>query len=497
MRPMSPPVRAHRSPVVCRVPRVLALFGLALIVLGVAAGPGIAAPRAQETGSGQTITIGGSLNETQKKELLAYFKASPDDDVTIVTPEDTKKAMAGIFDYDPANGAFSSTALSCRDLGQGLDVTTRNITASGAVTPALYAMALATAGIGDATLVVAAPNDAVSLGLTALAGVFLAFEGEPCESGDTAKERQRLALEELTLAFTIGQRLLQAGDQQGINRASVIVLETQKTIVIEGLTKRNAIEAALTVQEKGQGISIPRAERRQLVDLFVRLAEQDINWSTFADGWNIDYPSANRIKMTGEGIAIRNAQASATAEAAAQLTATAQAAAAMTATAQAAANQTATAQAQAQAQAQATADAIAALTATAAAMPTATAVPTATPAPSSVSGTVVRNGGDEIVVQPDAAMTPVTYKVDPAATITRAGAGVAFAEVAKGDAVQLVVNGSTKLVTNLVAVPPPVSILERFRLVLYLLPIGVLVPAVVWARGRKPAEPFVVKRVLA
>jgi uncharacterized protein YpuA (DUF1002 family) len=489
MRPISTAVAARPLP---RGMGVAALLGLALLLVGAVGLP--AAGAAQDT-PGKVITLGESLNEDQRKELLDFFQAGPDDKVTTITVQDTVDAMKGIFEYNASQGAFSSTALTCRDLGDGLDVSTRNIIAQPAVSPAMYAMALVTAGIGDATLVVAAPDDAPARGLTALAGVFASWDVAPCESGNTSETRQRLALEELTLTSTIGGLLIDGGDPEGAIRASVVVLETQKTIVIKGLTRRNAIQAALTEQEEAQGIKIPAAERRQLVDLFLRLAKEEIDWSTFALGWNIEYPDDNRIKMTGEGIAIRNAQASATAEAAAELTATAQAAAALTATAEAAAaNATATAQAQAQA----TADAIAAMTATAAAIPTATPVPTATPTPTTVTGKVVDTGGDEVVIQGEEPQAqPVTYQMDPQATVLRDGKPVPFAQVAKGDTVTMVVNGGSKRVTDLTATPAPVPLLERFAFVLYILPLGLVVPTAMWLRSRRPPEPFVVKRVMA
>lgn len=482
--------------------RVVAPLSILLAVMS-AAGHATAAPPAQAEPAGKIITLGESLSEAQESELLEFFEKGDNDTVTQVTAAETADAMKGIFDYDVANGAFSSTSLTCRELGEGLDVTTRNIISGDpsqpAVTPGMYAIALVTAGIGDVTLVVAAPNEAPARGLTALAGVFKSWDVAPCESGSTTEERQRLALEELTLTSEIGGLFVAGGVEDGVRVASRIVLETQKNIVVDGLTKQNAIELALTTQERLEGTKVPPAERRDLVDLFVRLAEQDIDWSTFALGWNIEYPDANRITMTGEGIAIRNAQATATAEAARQMTATAQAEAALTATAAAdAANATATAEGQLTATAEAKAALIAALTATAAAIPTATPVPTATPGPSTLTGTIEETGPGEIVVQPaDAGAKPVRYAMDEAATVTRDGQPVPLAEVIADDEVSLVVNGGTKRVTELTATAPPVSVLERLRFLVYLLPLGLIIPVVRWVITRKPQEPFVVKRVTA
>jgi hypothetical protein len=105
-------------------------------------------PAAAQTPATTTITIGESNSPAQVDELLAAFEATGDEPVTTVTVDETARAMEGIFDTSGITSAYSSTALTCLDQGAGLEVATRNITV---VPPALYAMALATAGIDDAT----------------------------------------------------------------------------------------------------------------------------------------------------------------------------------------------------------------------------------------------------------------------------------------------------------------------------------------------------------
>ena len=492
-------------------------FGRALGLLGlIALLAALAAPRGLAAEAGKTITIGESNSTEQRQQLLEYFKATGDDEVITVTAEDTAEAMAGIFDMSGITTAFSSTALSCRDLGDGLDVTTKNIET---VTPGLYAMALVTAGIGDAELVVAAPDGITGVqGMTALTGVFETWEIAPCDSGSTSEARQRLALEELTLTAQIGIGFQAAGMADGVQQATDIVLQSQQTMVTEDLTTKVDIAAAITAQESAQGLTIPADQKAELVDLMTRLAAEDIDWSTFAAGWSIERNDDNtRITMTGDGIAVRNAQASATAQAGAAMTATAQAGANMTATAQAGANMTATAQAaltataqaaaarQATADAQATAQAnalatqqaAAALTATAAAQPTATAVPSPTPTPTpppvAVSGKIVADGDGNVVVAPDgSAGEPVTYPVDPAAAITRGAKPVELAALAKGDAVRLTVDGVTGSVTVLDAQAAPLGILDRLAEMWWIVPLGVILPAGLWFRRARAVEPFIV-----
>lgn len=429
------------------------------------------------------ITLGESLSPAEQSQLRTYFKVGPGDKILTITTDDTIKAMQGIFDSREITSAYSSTALTCRDLGDGLDVTTHNI---HLVTPGLYAMALVTAGIGDATLVVAAPDGTDDvLGMTALAGVFKSWDIAPCASGQTNRERQRLALEELTLTVQLGQAL---GTADGVQQATAIVLETQKTIVTEHLTDKDKIDEAIATQEAAGSVFLRVDLREKLVDLMTRLANTKIDWSTYAAGWAITWSADHtRITMTGDGIAVRNARATATAQAAAALTATAQAA--MTATANARATVTAAAQQTAAAKARMTAAAQAALTATASAQPTAT--PTA--APFSVAGKVARTGRGQIsIAQGGLAGTPISFALDAGATIARAGKPAALGEIRTGDRAVLTVNGNTHRVTAMVVEPalPPAA--NRFRGVWWLALFGLL--GIFWAKRRYLGEPFVVKR---
>jgi uncharacterized protein YpuA (DUF1002 family) len=459
--------------------RAALLFFVTLLLATAASQVGMAAK------SGKVITLGESLSDAQRKEMLQYFSAKSDDKVYTITEKDTNEAMKGILDNvgQGVTGAYSSTALTCRDLGEGLDVATRNISL---VTPSMYAMALVTAGIGDATLIVSGPFDSAALGLSAMTGVFKTWDIAPCTSGNTSKERQRLALEQLALVADIGQAISAPGLTDGVQPAADVILETQKTIVTNKLTKSADIDAALLAQEQAKGIVIPADLRPKVVDLFVRLAKTNIDWSTFSAGWTIEYKANTQITMKGDGIAIRHARQTATAEAAAAMTATAQAAAEMTATAEA------------DAAVQATQDAIAALTATAAAQPTATAVPspTATPAPFGVSGKVTALRGDQLSVRAMGQSDPTQYTVDGDATISRDGKSAKLTAVKTGDSVSLTIDGNTNHVRVVNATAAPVGFASRIVGFWWLIPLAGAVGGFVLVRGRVGVEPFVVKRVV-
>lgn len=482
--------------------RVIALLMLAALIAGMFGTRGYAA-------DGKTIMLGESLSEAERQELLDYFGAESGDQVETVTLAETQDAMQGIITRSFST-AYSSTALTCRELGEGLEVKTRNITV---ITPSLYAMALVTAGLGDGELLVAAPNGAPAEGLTALTGVFKTWEIAPCDSGSTSPDRQRLALEQLALSVEIGQAL---GTPSGVADAGRLVLFTQQTVVVEQLTEAGEIGNAIAQQEAVLGVTVPAAQRAKLVDLMVRLAAEDIDWSTFSAGWEITpTDDGTGISMKGDGIAIRNAQLTATARAADEMTATADAAAMLTATAEAgeaeSAMQTATARAeqdaQATADARATQDAISAnMTATAAAIPTETPMstetpiptpePTATPEPIAMTGKITDIEGSQILVAPAGGGDASAVTVPATAAITRDGASATFGALRTGDTVSLTIDGTTRTVSQLAATAPADSMFANLSTFVFLLPALAVIPLVFILKGRDGVgDPFVVKRV--
>ena len=218
----------------------------------------------------------------------------------------------------------------------------------------------------------------------------------------------------------------------------------------------------------------------------VRLVAQKIDWSTFSAGWKISHPNDTTITMVGDGIAIRNAQ----------LTATARAADNMTATAQAAMTQTA------QANAKATQEAAAAITQTALAIPTNTPVPptataTATPQPNAVSGTITGSGGGSITIKPTGGGPDAQYPVDSSAQITRSSLNATLETLKKGDSVNLMVD-FTHHVIQISATPAPAS--GGFNpafLAVAIVPILGAAAAWLLLKSRGVGEAFVIKRVSA
>src|SRR5258708_4540160 len=96
--------------------RAALLFLVVLILATAASQVGMAAK------SGRVITLGASLSDAQRTEMLSFFKAGNNDKVITITEKETDDAMKGVLDAvgGTVTGAYSSTALTCRELGDGL-----------------------------------------------------------------------------------------------------------------------------------------------------------------------------------------------------------------------------------------------------------------------------------------------------------------------------------------------------------------------------------------
>jgi uncharacterized protein YpuA (DUF1002 family) len=437
---------------------------------------GLAGLQGQAAENNTIISLGESNNDAQRQELMGYFGADGDAQVEIITVDDTREAMLEVIPDFSIGTAYSSTALTCLELGQGLDVTTINITE---ITPAMYAMALVTAGIGDATLIVAAPASAPAGGMTALTGIFQAWDKVSCDSAQTSQARQALALRELALTVEIANSL-------GVpltGATGYFVIEVQRNIVVSGAKSRDEITQVIANQEAIFGISVPGPQRDKLINLMDDLVKQKIDWSTFSLGWTIDQPSGTVITMDGDGIAVRNAQASATAKAAQDQTATAQAAKDKRATERAEERMTQTA------------EAMDSLTATALAQPTATA--TATPEPNTVVGKLaepVENGQLRLEA---ADGSEQSYVLAQSVTVSRDGETAQAADLKKGDALTLKIDAVTTEVVSIAAIAPEPGGTPIAKL-LYVIPLLLLIPLGMVVKGRgglSMGDPFIVKRV--
>ena len=171
---------------------------------------------------------------------------------------------------------FSSAKITSQDKGKGLVidiVTEENITQ---VTAEMYANAMLTAGIEDATVEVAAPKKVT--GHSALVGIYKAYEvsGEKLDT-----ERTDVANEELSVATILS-------NESGVDEAKVSELLTaiKKDIAELNPATKEDVEKIVEDQLTKLQIELSPEDRQLLVDLMDRIRQLDIDfsqWSTQLD----------------------------------------------------------------------------------------------------------------------------------------------------------------------------------------------------------------------
>ena len=219
------------------------------------------------------VVYGGNLSEEEKetvKDALQLEKEPEVDEIT-VTGEDLVKY---IKNSNSSSRMYSSAKITREEEGSGLVisiVTPENITE---VTSEMYANAMLTAGIEDASVEIASPKPVT--GHSALVGIYKAYEVKTGETLDI--ERTDVANDELSVATQIAENAnvtdeqiaeLLTGIKQQIAELNPATKEEVEQIVQDQLSKLN--------------IELSEQDRQLLVDLMNRISQLDIDFSKLSD----------------------------------------------------------------------------------------------------------------------------------------------------------------------------------------------------------------------
>jgi uncharacterized protein YpuA (DUF1002 family) len=213
------------------------------------------------------VVLGESLSEAQKDEVRKALDVNDPEIVEeiTVTGEDLARYIQG---EDRNARMFSSAKITRKEKGEGLVIeraTPGNITE---VTDEMYANALLTAGVEDATVIVASPIK-VS-GHSALTGIYKAYEvsGEKLDS-----VRMEVANEELGIATELAK-------EEGMSQEKVseLLTEIKKEIAEQNPATKEDVERIVSEQLKKLKIELSPEERQLLIDLFDKMRNLDINF---------------------------------------------------------------------------------------------------------------------------------------------------------------------------------------------------------------------------
>ena len=199
--------------------------------------------------------IGANLTEEQISAVYSNFGVKRGDVTELrVTNADERKYLEGyVEDSVIGTNSISCVYIEVLEAGEGLDVTTSNI---NWCTSQMYVSALATAGITDAKIIVAAPFE-VS-GTAALTGVYMAYEDI---TGETLDETAKLvSTQELTLTAELAEKIGSYDSVEIDNELKLLLGET-KNMTDEQL--RREIESIAS----DLGVSLTDTQISQLISL--------------------------------------------------------------------------------------------------------------------------------------------------------------------------------------------------------------------------------------
>lgn len=230
-------------------------------------------PKAIDEKLGAPIVVyGANLSETEKESVKKSLKVNEEPEVEEITVSGQDLAKY-IKDSNSSSRMYSSAKITRKNAGEGLVieiVTPSNITQ---VTSEMYANAMLTAGIEDATVQVAAPK-AVT-GHSALVGIYKAYEVTTGEKLDT--DRTDVANDELSVATTLTQ-------SAGVDDAKVaeLLTEIKKEIAESKPASKEEVEKIVQEQLKKLEINLSDKDRQLLVDLMNKISKLDIDFGKWS-----------------------------------------------------------------------------------------------------------------------------------------------------------------------------------------------------------------------
>ncbi|GAA0437848.1 DUF1002 domain-containing protein [Lentibacillus halophilus] len=248
---------------------IIATMVLTLFVSGVFTSGVMAANDGIDEKFGAPIVVyGDTLTNDQKQDVKNMLEVNEKGSVEEYTV--TGNDIASYIDGNPDSRMFSSAKITKEKQGAGITiniVTSENITQ---VTNEMYANALLTAGVENATVDVASPVK-VS-GHSALTGIYKAYDtqGEPLD-----KERMELANDELDTATKLADK---AGMDQ--EKVSELLTEIKKQIAEQNPATKEDVKQIVEEKLDELSLSLSDEHKQMLIDLFERMRDLDINFDT-------------------------------------------------------------------------------------------------------------------------------------------------------------------------------------------------------------------------
>ena len=222
------------------------------------------------------ISLGEDLTSSQRATVLKLFGITESDlesfDVSYVTNSEEHEYLDGYISSDKiGTKSLSSVVVMQGESGDGIKVTTYNISYC---TVGMYKNALATAGIEDAEVIVAAPFP-IS-GTAALVGAIKAYE---VMTGDDADDESvDAALNELVVT---GELTEETGEDSDTIEGMIAYVKT--SVVANDYTDEESIEGVIDDGCEQFGVSLTEKQKKKLVELMQKIGNLDLDADTLME----------------------------------------------------------------------------------------------------------------------------------------------------------------------------------------------------------------------
>ena len=241
------------------------------------------------------LVLGQDLNDSEKAEVLSLLGIKDMDSVNVsyVTNQMEYEALGDYLSSDIiGTRALSSALVTSKGKGDGISVTTENITYC---TPEMYQNALITAGVEDVDVKVAGPFR-IS-GTAALVGIASIYED--MAHVDLDEERVDAANEELTATQSLGQEI-------GAKEASELLSTLKEQAAILGKNySREDIQKMMEEYCREHTLTLTDDQKEMILDLIDRLSSLDIDVDSLLEqAGNIYQDLKDNVGITDKEITV-------------------------------------------------------------------------------------------------------------------------------------------------------------------------------------------------
>lgn len=225
---------------------------------------------ADAVGDTPYLALGADLKDTEKKKVLELLDVDQDDlkeykTVTITNAEEHDYLDDYLSNSVIGSRALSSVLIEKEDKGEGIHVTTKNITYC---TEGMYENALITAGITDADVTVAGPFNIT--GTAALVGVMKAYE--EMTGTELSVESKDAATNELVVTGELAEKI---GDSE---KTEQFIAYLKEKVASGEVKSEDDMEEIVDEGCKVFEIQLTEEQEQKIFELLKKL--DDLNLST-------------------------------------------------------------------------------------------------------------------------------------------------------------------------------------------------------------------------